>query len=101
MQGRKEYLLACLIEECQEVSQRATKALRFGLTEVQPGQDLTNGSRIRGEFLDLLTVADLLRAEGVELFNFASNSDMRHMREKAEKVEKFMEYSKQVGAYRD
>jgi hypothetical protein len=31
-----EHLLSCLAEECAEVAQRASKSLRFGLSEVQP-----------------------------------------------------------------
>ena len=45
---RQEYLLICLGEECDEVGQRVTKALRFGLSEVQHGQPLNNGDRITG-----------------------------------------------------
>jgi hypothetical protein len=31
-----DHLLACLAEECAEVSQRVMKALRFGINEIQP-----------------------------------------------------------------
>lgn len=53
-------LLTILVEECTEVmrecldlQQRATKLLRFGAAEVQPGQDLTNAKRMAVEFGEL------------------------------------------------
>lgn len=48
-----DYLLVCVMEECNEVSQRVSKALRFGLGEIQPGQGKTNAARIREEVYDL------------------------------------------------
>jgi hypothetical protein len=48
-----------LVEECAEVIQRATKALRFGIDEVQPGQGWTNGARIGFEVGDLYATLDL------------------------------------------
>lgn len=53
-----EHLLVCLAEECSEVVQRITKALGFGLDEVQPGQEFTNSQRIGQELIDV--AADLL-----------------------------------------
>jgi hypothetical protein len=68
-------LLEILIEECAEVQQRATKMLRFGVEEIQPGQFLNNRDRLSLELGDLKLMvqkcheADLLReamiAEGV------------------------------------
>jgi NTP pyrophosphatase (non-canonical NTP hydrolase) len=97
-QNETEYLLDCLAEECAEIVQRVEKAKRFTLAEVQPGQDLSNQARIRLEVLDLLTICSMLRDRGVELFNLASNADMRHMRDKHDKVLKFMTYSRELGA---
>lgn len=58
-------LLEILIEECAEVQQRATKALRFGPTEVQPGQPLTNVQRMSLEVGDLLEVIDMAVGAGL------------------------------------
>jgi NTP pyrophosphatase (non-canonical NTP hydrolase) len=63
--NRTEHLLVCLAEECAEVSQRVSKALRFGLAEVQPGQPLNNAERIAGELDDLFAVARILADEGI------------------------------------
>jgi NTP pyrophosphatase (non-canonical NTP hydrolase) len=62
---REEHLLLCLAEECAEVAQRVSKALRFGLSEVQAGQPLTNAQRIREELNDLLSVETILVDEGI------------------------------------
>lgn len=62
--NRREYLLTCLSEECAEVGQRVSKALRFGMSEIQPGQGLSNDDRICEELRDLLAVATILQWEG-------------------------------------
>ena len=51
-------ILEILIEECAEVQQRATKALRFGPDEVQPGQGYNNKARLAHEVGDLLMVIE-------------------------------------------
>lgn len=62
---RAEHLLTILAEECCEVGQRVSKALRFGLDEVQKDQPLSNADRILEELHDLFSVAAILHAEGV------------------------------------
>ena len=86
---RQEHLLDILIEECAEVIQRATKAKRFGMQEVQPDQDLTNERRIVYELNDLLGVADLLLGNQWE--------DADAIIAKKRKVEHFLQYSEQCG----
>lgn len=90
---RTEHLLICLAEECSEVSQRVSKALRFGLQEIQPGQDLTNAQRIVGELVDLLAVVDMLENESV----FELPHDQGALLRKQEKVRKFMDCAQQCG----
>lgn len=46
----QEHLLSCLAEECAEVGQCVSKALRFGLQDAQPGQPLTNLERMALDF---------------------------------------------------
>ena len=86
---REDHLLDILIEECAEVIQRATKAKRFGLLEVQPEQALTNGRRIAYEVNDLVAVADMLLGSSWE--------DAEAIIAKKHKVEHFLEYSKECG----
>lgn len=57
---RHELLLAQVAEECAEIGKRAVKALRFGMEQTQPGQELTNHERIRQEFCDLVAVMDMV-----------------------------------------
>lgn len=87
-----EYLLSCLIEECAEVIQRATKAQRFGLDEVQPEQELTNQQRLADELADLQGTIVLLHEEGVRL-----PYDSGAVGKKKAKVKRFMDYSRQLG----
>lgn len=60
-----ENLLVCLSEECDEVSQRACKAIRFGVDEVQEGQELSNAERIVYEFNDLFAVMEMILDRGL------------------------------------
>jgi hypothetical protein len=54
-----------LIEECAEVTQRATKLLRFGIDEVQPGQPLSNKQRLCMEIGDLQVMIEFAIAAGI------------------------------------
>lgn len=58
-------LLVILAEECGEVAVRVSKALRFGLDEVQPGQDATNAERIGQELQDVAALVSVCVEAGV------------------------------------
>lgn len=58
-------VLTIMIEECAEVIQRATKALRFGLAEVQPGQEWTNNCRMSQEIGDLYATINMAQRHGM------------------------------------
>ena len=90
---RLEHLFACLIEECAEVSQRATKALRFGALEVQPGQRKHNITRLSEEFNDLLAVAQM-----VNEYHNGLIPDQKHIDKKKRKILKYMRYAREKGA---
>jgi hypothetical protein len=53
MLTKTEYLLTLVGEECAEIAQRASKAIRFGLHETQPGQAYDNARRLMMEVIDL------------------------------------------------
>lgn len=89
----QEHLLTCMAEECAETAQRITKALRFGLAEIQPGQPLTNLQRINVELTDLLAVASLLNDHGVDI---DPNPDAFVF--KKAKVMRFANYAREQGA---
>lgn len=63
--AREAEILTILIEECAEVQQRATKLMRFGRDEVQPGQALTNAERLSLEVGDLVAMIDMARTAGL------------------------------------
>lgn len=87
-------LLLQIAEEAAEVGQRAAKAARFGLGEIQPGQEKTNVRRLQEEILDLEAVIGMIPEvdeswpEGEVAAAFAA---------KRAKVEKFLEYSRSLG----
>lgn len=62
---REREVIELLIEECAEVIHRATKALRFGLEEIQPGQDLENWQRLAREVGDVNEVVNLAKKCGI------------------------------------
>jgi NTP pyrophosphatase (non-canonical NTP hydrolase) len=88
---RTEHLLTILAEECAEVAQRASKAARFGMSEVQPGQELSNASRLAYEMTDLIAVYLMLTGfTGIDC-------ESPGVREKRAKVEQFLAYSAECG----
>lgn len=89
---RTEHLLWILAEECAEVTQRASKAARFGLLEIQPEQSLTNEERLAGEVADIYGVVELLQENG-HLGPISESA----IRAKQMKVEKFLQYSVECG----
>lgn len=94
--NRLQFLLNLVAEECTEVGQRASKAIRFGLDEVQKGQELNNKERLHLELTDLIAVVLLLNQEydfDFDLIHF----DWSAIKAKHEKIEEFYEYSKQCG----
>jgi len=93
---RTEHLLTTLAEECAEVAQRCSKALRFGLVEKQPGQDLTNAQRIEAEMADLIAVYGMLVDLGhVQPLVYLSLAGKRR------KVESYLAYSATCGTLTD
>lgn len=64
-EGLTRELLTVLAEEASEVVQRVSKALRFGLDEVQPGQPYSNTRRLAHEVGDIYEVVNRLVAMGV------------------------------------
>lgn len=86
-----EHLLTILTEECVESAQRATKAIRFGLEEIQPGQPEDNRRRLEREMAEAVAVFEML---GLRIRD-------EDKAVKREKVEKFMAYSRELGTLRN
>ena len=96
----EEILLVQLMEECAEVTKRASKAIRFTLAErendeglFEGGSKVTNGDRLSHELTDLFTVGKMLVHIGA-LPNFV---DADKFVEKEKKVNKFLKYSVDLG----
>jgi hypothetical protein len=82
------------------VAQRASKAARFGLEEVQPGQEQNNALRMSGELADLLTAFDMLTEENAVMRQAnldAGKVVVETRKAKRAKIEKFMLYSIECG----
>ncbi len=94
--NRKEHLFKIAEEECAEVAQRISKAMRFTPQEVQPGQSLNNAERIMQEYMDLQCMVIMLQREG----HLPIWSDARRalaIEAKEMQVEKYLKYSEEVG----
>lgn len=93
--NRSEHLLECLSEECSEVGQRVSKALRFGLDEIQRDQPLNNAERIVEELRDLFAVTAILIEEGIiPGFVIVSQFDVEAKRDK---IDRYMAISRAQG----
>lgn len=95
MMTRTEHLLTIAAEECSEIAQRISKAIRFGLKEVQPGQERTNAERIMVEFADLCVVMEHLVNDG-DLDEDTVDYE-KFYQEKSERLEKFIEHARKCG----
>lgn len=91
----KEQLLIILSEECAEVQQSVSKALRFGLNDSRPGTNSTNAKDIEKEFIEAMAVRDMLRELGA--INQPSNSKQIYD-DKRKRIEKYLEVSRKNGA---
>lgn len=90
---RTEHLLTILSEECVETAQRSSKAIRFTLDEIQPGQELTNAQRIVYEFNDIFAVMEILKEEGL----IDKIIDREAIELKKSKIDKYIKYSNDIG----
>lgn len=89
---RTQLLLAKLAEEGVEVAQIALKAQQFGLTEIRPGQPLSNAQRIHLELDDLMAQIEMLNECGLD---YVPNRD--HIEAKKRKVDQFAALSVRLG----
>jgi hypothetical protein len=85
-----------LMEECDEVSHRTSKALRFGFGETQPEHGGNNYVRLIEEYYDLQAVMELLQDELGIAPQSNSTIEVRKAQKKS-KVAKYMVYSVACG----
>jgi RNA-splicing ligase RtcB len=93
----REYLMDQIAEECAEIAQRAMKANRFRLEEIQEGQFESNSERLIRELNDLFATIELAGEENW-LPQQIVNRDM--IEAKKEKLRKYMFYSRDLGTLR-
>jgi len=92
--NKTEHLLTCLIEECAEIQKVASKALRFGLDDHAPDSDSTNAEDIITEIYDLLAIIEMLKEEKI-IFDLPDTKEL--IKQKKDKVTKYMDYAKNRG----
>jgi len=88
-----QLLLLKLSEEGSEISQIADKTMQFGLHEKCPGQPYTNAERCHQEINDLMAIIEMLNIE----FNFNFEPNRLQILAKKKKVNKYAEYSAELG----
>ena len=97
---RNEHLLTIIMEECAEVIHRASKALRFGLTDVDINTGKTAAQSIIDEMNDLVGVYQMFTEENVTLFGAYGEERIEWlsaMMDKRKRVEHYLKYSAQCG----
>lgn len=82
-----QHLLTILAEECAEAAQRASKAIRFGMADIEKGQDEHNRRRLEREVADVVAMSEML----------GLNIRAEDKAAKVERVKKYMDYSREVG----
>ena len=98
---KEEYLLTVASEECAEVQQAVSKALRFGLKSAHPDTPhMTNSTQILIEYYQLEAVMKMLFDEGI-LDSFDFNERAAVWDNKEEKVKKYMDVSRGLGRLTD
>lgn len=88
--NRDEHIKVIVGEECNEVAHRMSKALRFGLDQIQPGQPLTNRERVQEEFAHLVAVLEMIDPA----LTFVTPMQVSAKRER---VEKYLRFAAECG----
>jgi hypothetical protein len=90
-----QYLLDVLAEEAAEVAHRASKSIRFGSFEVQPGQELNNSARLSLEIRDFTALVKMLMDRGLVDPEIIFSAELGEAKEA--KVMAMMAYSRKLG----
>ena len=89
----QEHLLTCLMEECAEVQQAVSKAIRFGLNDSYKDHG-NNKERIEDELCDLGGVLELLYARKILSM---PDDHVTRLTAKTRKVLRYMDYARERG----
>ena len=97
--NKTEYILTCISEECSEVQQAISKALRFGLDDFYPSKKEGNNLQdLIDELNDLSGVLLLAKENNILPEHFL---DADKVVAKRDKILKYMDYSKNCGTLQD
>lgn len=88
--NRTEHILTVISEECAELSQRACKALRFGLMNKENELGASNLTRMLGEYIDLVATLEMLEDE----IRSSKDPALRHKSLKLDKIHNEMDSRK-------
>ena len=99
---RREHLLVRLSEECSEVIKEVSKILIFGMDDIPPEKKLEpNSKRLTQEIVDVFALIDMLKEDGFPMEVLDSEESMETaMQQKRDKVEHYLEYSREKGLLR-
>ena len=93
----EENLMVIALEECAEVQQEISKALRFGVENHHPDEPfITNGERILKEFHQLRAVIDMLVEEKI-IHGLPEEEQNQIYYDKVANIEKWEKYSRSIG----
>lgn len=94
---KDEQLLVIAMEECAEIQQAISKALRFGMDNHHPSSpEITNGKAIWTEISQLNAVIQILIDNGI-LPTITTKEMDEMMEEKTRKVNKYIKLSQKLG----
>ena len=96
---KKEYLLTVAMEECAEIQQAISKALRFGMGNYNPNDPdkTTNEENILTEYYQLRGVFSMLFDN--KILNGIDEASRRSiMTDKIQKVKRYMGFSQECGS---
>lgn len=96
--NKQEYLLNQLSQECIEVAKEISKALEFGLDDFDPNESVTrtNQWKIERELCDVLATLKMVIKN--EILDYTPIYDEARQGRKIDKIIKYMEYLRKVGA---
>ncbi|MGX7149307.1 hypothetical protein [Enterococcus ureasiticus] len=94
---KNEYLTLVAMEECAEIQQALSKAIRFGFDDHHPSRaDETNEEQMLTEFYQLTAMIEEMQKQGI-IEGFTQEKITQVKKNKIDKVYKYMDYSKGKG----
>lgn len=96
--NKEQMLLLKVAEECNEIAQVCSKAIRFGLESKHPSGGPTNLERIGEEFEDLLVALKMLFGEDYTINHV---DYVEYDTKRVDRVNKYLQVSRDLGILKD